>query len=177
MKTSEFIEKVEALEFVERVTEGKTFRGIYLEKNLFVQDEDNRVLVRVSVENDCSISTSYEVFEALEFKQRKRLFNLATQYAETPILERIDKTIEEKVREYIKEYVSDHLSFESARDFLETVDMYFNSKDENTKYLINSHLSHYTKEALEEYFEIYQWYRDNSNEFVKMWCEVAECES
>ena len=149
MKTSEFIEKVEALDFVERVTEGKTFRGIYLEKNLFVQDEDNRVLARVSVENDCSISTSYEVFENLEFKKRKRLFNLATQYAETPIAERRDKTIEEKAREYMKECMSDNLNFYSCVDNLE-----------------------FNKSEMRE-SEIYEYYCNHSNKFVKMWCEVS----
>ena len=173
MKTSEFIEKVEALEFVGGI-EKKRYEWFREYKNcLTVVSENNIVIATVSTDVEFLVGTRFYTFYSLNVEQRKQLFNLLTEYAATPIAERRDKTIEEKAREYIKEYVSDHLSFESARDFLETVDMYFNNKDENRKYLINSHLSHYTKEALEEYFEIYDWYRNNSNEFVKIWCEVS----
>lgn len=169
MKTSEFIEKVEKLEFVERV-DWTCGRG------LFVKDEYGEIIAYASPERIGAIDTACREFGNLEKYQKIKLLNLLTEYASTPIEQRKDKTIEEKAKEYIQEYASDHLSFESARDFLECCHLYFNDEDKNRKYLIDAHLSNYSQERLKECSEIYDWYHENSTEFIKMWLEVSGCE-
>ncbi|MGM0183397.1 hypothetical protein IGK74_002362 [Enterococcus sp. AZ150] len=153
MKTSEFIEKVEALEFVNGVVEKVHLTFGSFDKRLIVMDETESILSTVSIEDEFSIVTRFYSYSSLSIHQRKKLFDLLTEYASTPIKLRKDKTIEEKAREYMKECMNDNLNFYSCVDNLE-----------------------YSRSEMRE-SEIYDWYRDNSNEFVKLWCEVAECES
>lgn len=176
MKTSEFIREVEKLEFVGAVVE--KVHGIFgsFEKRLIVRDKTESILATVSIENELMIATRFSSFAFLTMDQRWQLFILLTEYAATPIAERRDKTIEEKAKEYIQEYAADNLSFESARDFLECCHLYFNDEDKDRKYLIDAHLSNYSQERLKECSEIYDWYHENSNNFIKLWLEMSEDE-
>ena len=149
MKTSEFIEKVKALEFVGGIEKKRYERFREYKNCLTVVSENNTVIAAVSTDVEFLVGTRFYTFYSLNVEQRKQLFDLLTEYAATPISERRDKTIEEKAREYMKECMNDNLNFYSCVDNLE-----YNRNEKRES-------------------EIYQWYRDNSNEFVKMWCEVA----
>lgn len=153
MKTSEFIEKVEALDFVGAVVEKA--HGIFgsFEKCLIVSDKKESTLATVSIENEFMIATRFSSFALLTMDQRWQLFILLTEYTATPIEFRRDETIEGKAREYMKECMNDNLNFYSCVDNLE-----FNRSEKRES-------------------EIYDWYRNNSNNFVKLWCEVSECEN
>ncbi|MGM0260517.1 hypothetical protein [Enterococcus sp. AZ102] len=153
MKTSEFIEKVKALEFVGGIEKKRYERFREYKNCLTVVSENNTVIAAVSTDVEFLVGTRFYTFYSLNVEQRKQLFDLLTEYAATPISERRDKTIEEKAREYMKECMNDNLNFYSCVDNLE-----YNRNEKRES-------------------EIYQWYRDNSNEFVKMWCEVAADES
>lgn len=167
MKTSEFIEKVEKLEFVSKVEE-KAY-GVFqnFDKCLIVRGKECEVISTVSIEDEFLIGTRFSSYIILNFKQRKQLFNLLTEYAATPIEQRKDKTIEERVCEYIQECLDDNLSFESARDFIEACSMYV----EQSKDFDGSNF--YKSEQIDEYAKIYDWYHANSNEFIKLWLEVS----
>lgn len=167
MKTSEFIEKVEKLEFIEKAAERGSSITIY---------SSNYALARVETDVFYMLDNCYVTYEDLDDCKKNKLMEIVLEYATTPIEERKDKTIEEKAKEYIQEYASDNLSFESARDFLECCHLYFNDEDKNRKYLIDAHLSNYSQERLKECSEIYDWYHEHSIEFIRMWLEVAECE-
>lgn len=83
-------------------------------------------------------------------EQRKELFELISEYAKTPVEDRRAKTTEEKTREYIQECINEN------HDFYSCVDNLIYKLDE------------------EREFEIYSYYHDHSNEFVKMWMEVSK---
>lgn len=157
MKTSEFIEKVEKLDFI-WMTERK-------DGFIFIRTTNGSVAHISEVKKFCLSLYFDEIF--MNDRESETLLNLLTEYAATPISERKDKTIEEKAREYIQEYVSDHLSFESARDFLECCNLYITDNGDFKNLIMHSY------EEIAEYSKIYDWYRDHSNEFVELWCEVA----
>ena len=167
MKTSEFIERVEKLGFIEKA---KDFNDLIL-----VQAFSGLVCM-VSKKKLYSFNTFFSNFEVLVERKKAKLMEIVIEYAATPIEQRKDKTIEEKTKEYIQSYIADNLSFESARDFLECCHLYFNDEDKNRKYLIDAHLSNYSQERLKECSEIYDWYHENSTEFIRIWLEVAEHE-
>lgn len=151
MKTSEFIEKAKKLSFISDVyeTEHKALNSFG--KCLILKESDNSIIATIAVESEFlfSIVNLFSGYTDLDFNQRKQLFNLLTEYAATPISERKDKTIEEKAREYIQECVNENHDFYSCIDNL----LY---NDTNAR------------ES-----EIYSYYVKHSNEFVKIWCEVA----
>jgi len=149
METSNFISRAEVLDFVGGVKEKAIGTSIFFEKCLVVEDKEGAIISTVSIESELSIGTRFSSFARLTIHQKERLFDLLTEYAATPIELRRDETIEEKAREYMKECLSDNLNFYSCLDNLE-----------------------YSRSEMRE-SEIYDWYRNNSNEFVKMWCEVA----
>lgn len=168
MKTSEFIEKVEKLSFIYTVLNDNDYT--------IIVRSFKGVLMQIREHEYFMIDNFYPAFQDLNDSQRDLLMNVVIDYFKTPISERREKTIEDKAREYIREYASDDLSFESARDFLECCHLYFNDEDKNRKYLIDAHLSNYSQERLKECSEIYDWYHENSNNFIKMWLEVSEDE-
>lgn len=149
MKTSEFIEKVKALEFVGGIEKKRYERFREYKNCLTVVSENNTVIAAVSTDVEFLVGTRFYTFYSLNVEQRKQLFDLLTEYAATPISERRDKTIEEKAREYMKECMNDNLNFYSCVD-----NLLFNAGNDRES-------------------EIYLYYQTNSNEFVKLWCEVA----
>lgn len=161
MKTSEFIERVEKLGFIEKA---KDFNDLIL-----VQAFSGLVCM-VSKKKLYSFNTFFSNFEVLVEHKKIKLMEIVLEYASTPIAERRDKTIEEKAKEYIQSYIADDLSFESARDFLECCSLYVTDNRE-----FQSRNMH-TEEELAEYSAIYDWYHEHSTEFIKMWLEVAEYE-
>lgn len=152
MKTSEFIEKVEKLEFVGEVKEENFGTNRKPDKYLISKDKGGQTISIVSIDFEYLVDTRFYWYTVLISEQRKQLFNLLTEYAATPIEGRKDKTIEDKAREYIQECVNENLDFYSCVDNLE----------------YNARRTEGTREN-----EIYSYYVKHSNEFVKMWCEVA----
>lgn len=162
MKTSEFIEKVEKLSFIYTVLNDNDYT--------IIVRSFKGVLMQIREHEYFMIDNFYPAFQDLNDSQRDLLMNVVIDYLKTPISERREKTIEDKAREYIREYASDDLSFESARDFLECCSLYITDNRE-----FQSRNMH-TDEELAEYSAIYDWYHENSTEFIKMWLEVSENE-
>lgn len=152
MKTSEFIKKVEKLEFVSEVEEGIFGENQHFGKGLLLKNEKGQSISIISIQFEYLVDNRFYSYVLLDSNQRKQLFNLLTKYAATPIAERKDKTIEDKAREYIQECVNENLDFYSCVDNLE----------------YNARRTEGTREN-----EIYVYYVNHSNKFVKMWCEVA----
>lgn len=163
MKTSEFIHEVEKLEFVDRVF--LTESG-----GILIKNEHGETLVYTNQRKFGIVNTNHVTFEKLKKYQKIILIKILTEYIATPIEQRKDKTIEEKAKDYIESYVIDGLSFESARDFLECCSLYVTNNRE-----FQSRNMH-TEEQLAEYSAIYDWYHENSNNFIKLWLEVSEHE-
>lgn len=170
MKTSEFIEKVEKLEFVSEVEETESGNINFFEECLRLKNRWGKMISTVSLESEFLIDNRFNAYKALNFNERKKLFDLLTEYAATPIAERRDKTIEDKAKEYIQSYITDDLSFESARDFLECCSLYVT----DNRYFQGRYM--HTEEELAEYAAIYDWYHEHSTEFIRMWLEVSEDE-
>lgn len=95
------------------------------------------------------IDNFYPAFENLTDNQKDLLMSVVIDYLKTPITERKDKTIEDKAREYIQECINENHNFYSCVD-----NLLFNAGNDRES-------------------EIYLYYQTNSNEFVKLWCEVA----
>lgn len=86
MTTNEFIKKARALDFVKTVENVGDDIGLY--------DSNGAPLALVGINERYTVNVSSNIFEALPEEYRRRLFNLCTEYACTPIEAR------RKVRRY-----------------------------------------------------------------------------
>lgn len=94
MKTKEFIEKVEELDFVKNVEEDDYVIRI-LGQSIYV------ILATVGTEENLYLDTSFIGFEGLEVEEKCQLFDLLVEYARTPVEEREEEECEKMKLEEI----------------------------------------------------------------------------
>lgn len=157
MKTSNLIKELESLKYVNRVITEKGMILVHGTYRLIATVREHKSFEMAMVLTDLDIND----------EQRKELFELISEYAATPVEDRREKTIQEKVSKYIQEYIAESLSFESARDLLECCNLYTIDKREFQG------IDMYSEEQLAEYAKIYEWYHNNSNEFIEIWMEAS----
>lgn len=156
MKTSEFIEKVEKLEFIGEVKENND--------EIKLISYTDRMIIRLYNNAIGQIDTTWEYFEKLNYSEKKEILSIVYEYVLTPIEERKNKTIEEKAREYIKACVNSDCDFFIIIKGLEEDYIRIEDGLARTTFMYKE-----TKANA----DIYEWYKENSNEFIKMWSEVS----
>lgn len=156
MKLSEFKHQLSThnLEFEETV-------HYYLVLNSF-----SETICKVSKVQQFIIDTDYKYYSKLPFDTQDSLFALLTQFSTTPISERNELSIEEQTKHYIKNSIQNNLSFKKSLELLEDFSLHYNGIK------ICSYLNRYSDEQIKLNHLIYCFYRDDSNEFVKIWNDV-----
>lgn len=127
MKTRDFIERVESLDFV-----GKAEKG--LSGLVGFPNKNGEPLINVNEYLAYHFNTDYKAFKQLHLRDKRQLANIMWEYASTPLEEREE---EKKyvyrmnravaAQEYLKASNIGTVRFEGARDF-STNEPYFKSK-------------------------------------------------
>ena len=155
MKTSEFIEKVEKLGFIEKAEDFN---------ELILIQAFSGLVCMVGKKKLYSFNTFCSSFEVLVERKKAKLMEIVLEYAATPISERREKTIEEKAREYITACVNSDCDFFISIKGLE--EDYIRIEDGLAR-------TTFVYEETKGNAGIYGWYKENSNEFIKIWSEVS----
>lgn len=105
MKTKEFIEKVEALNFVGKAEKGMS--GL-----IGFPNTNGEALISVNEELAYHINTDYKAFRQLHLRDKRQLADIAWEYASTPLEER------EEEKKYRIELKNDVVKYNSHGSYL-----------------------------------------------------------
>ena len=136
MKTKEFIEKVEALDFV-----GEAEKGVL--GLIGFPNENGEALISVNEDLAYHFNTDYKAFRQLHLKEKRQLANIAWEYAGTPLEER------EEEKKYV--YKLPILSTGSSTSFIQKFFSAIRIASPDKKVDDLTGIYHFTDKEVEQY--------------------------